>query len=263
MPATTRRTSSVWESRGDATAAGRGRARSRPRCASGGARRPRRRRTRLEVRLLGRGAISPHQVDPLGAPVIPTRRRHRRRVPAARRRRASGWTPRRSSRPTSAPSSCSAATGSGARLGAGRLRHRLRGARRAARPAGGGEGGPGRRAGDPSARSARRWPPARLDHPGIVAVFDAGEDDGARYLVSELVRGRTLDALERDGALSDRDVLRIGLALADALEPRPRARRHPPRRQAAERDRARRARAAAGAAKLPTSASPTWPATSR
>jgi hypothetical protein len=58
---------------------------------------------------------------------------------------------------------------------------------------------------------------ARLDHPGIVAVFDAGEGDDARYLVSELVEGRTLDRLEADGALSDRDVLRIGLTLAGAL----------------------------------------------
>ena len=59
---------------------------------------------------------------------------------------------------------------------------------------------------------------ARLDHPGIVAVFDAGEDDHARYLVSELVDGRTLAQLEAAGELSDRDVLRIGLALCDALE---------------------------------------------
>src|SRR3954469_16587069 len=58
---------------------------------------------------------------------------------------------------------------------------------------------------------------ARLDHPGIVALFDAGEDGGARYLVSELVEGRTLAQLESEGALSDRDVLRAGLALADAL----------------------------------------------
>jgi hypothetical protein len=58
---------------------------------------------------------------------------------------------------------------------------------------------------------------ARLHHPGIVAVFDAGDDEEGRYLVSELVHGRTLDALERDGALSDRDVLRVGLALAEAL----------------------------------------------
>jgi eukaryotic-like serine/threonine-protein kinase len=58
---------------------------------------------------------------------------------------------------------------------------------------------------------------ARLDHPGIVAVFDAGEEGGERFLISELVQGRTLAALERDGALSDRDVLRAGLSLADAL----------------------------------------------
>ena len=58
----------------------------------------------------------------------------------------------------------------------------------------------------------------RLDHPGIVAVFDAGEDARARYLVSELVHGRTLDELSAEGVLSDRDVLRIGLALCGALE---------------------------------------------
>jgi eukaryotic-like serine/threonine-protein kinase len=58
---------------------------------------------------------------------------------------------------------------------------------------------------------------ARLHHPGIVAVYDAGDDGEGRYLVSELVRGRTLDVLERDGALSDRDVLRVGLGLAEAL----------------------------------------------
>src|SRR5918992_2205097 len=60
---------------------------------------------------------------------------------------------------------------------------------------------------------------ARLHHPGIVAVYDAGVDEAGRYLVSELVRGRTLAALEADGALSDRDVLRLGLALADPPAP--------------------------------------------
>jgi len=58
---------------------------------------------------------------------------------------------------------------------------------------------------------------ARLEHPGIVAVYDAGEEDGARYLVSELVKGRTLAQLEQAGELTARDVLRAGLALADAL----------------------------------------------
>jgi len=58
---------------------------------------------------------------------------------------------------------------------------------------------------------------ARLDHDAIVALFDAGEEDGCRYLVSELVEGRTLAQLEAAGELSDRDVLRVGLALTDAL----------------------------------------------
>ena len=58
---------------------------------------------------------------------------------------------------------------------------------------------------------------ARLNHPGIVALFEAGEDDESRYLVSELVRGRTMSDLLAEGALSDRDVARIGTALCDAL----------------------------------------------
>jgi hypothetical protein len=59
---------------------------------------------------------------------------------------------------------------------------------------------------------------ARLSHPGIVALYESGRDDEALYLVSELVRGRTLADLERDGELSDRDVLLIGVTLCDALE---------------------------------------------
>ena len=58
---------------------------------------------------------------------------------------------------------------------------------------------------------------ARLQHPGIVALYESGRDDGAVYLVSELVRGRTLGALLEEGALSDRDVVRVGVALCDAL----------------------------------------------
>jgi hypothetical protein len=58
---------------------------------------------------------------------------------------------------------------------------------------------------------------ARLQHPGIVALYESGRDDGAVYLVSELVRGRTLGALLEEGALSDRDIVRVGVALCDAL----------------------------------------------
>src|SRR5436190_16568674 len=58
---------------------------------------------------------------------------------------------------------------------------------------------------------------ARLNHPGIVALYELGADDEAVYLVSELVPGRTLAELTRAGAVSDRDVARIGSALCDAL----------------------------------------------
>jgi hypothetical protein len=59
---------------------------------------------------------------------------------------------------------------------------------------------------------------ARLNHPGIVGLYELAADDEHLHLVSELVRGRTLAALERARALSDRDVARIGVALCDALE---------------------------------------------
>ena len=59
---------------------------------------------------------------------------------------------------------------------------------------------------------------ARLNHPGIVALYEFGSDEEDTYLVSELVNGATLEELSREGAASDRDVARIGRALCDALE---------------------------------------------
>ena len=59
---------------------------------------------------------------------------------------------------------------------------------------------------------------AKLNHPGIVSLYEFGTDDEAVYLVSELVRGRTFAELLRGGGLSDRDVARIGIALCDALK---------------------------------------------
>lgn len=48
-----------------------------------------------------------------------------------------------------------------------------------------------------------------LSHPNLVAVFDAGELDGRPYLVFELVEGRTLADLLRDGALEPARVLSL------------------------------------------------------
>ena len=58
---------------------------------------------------------------------------------------------------------------------------------------------------------------ARLSHPGIVTLYEAAVDDDGAYLVSELVRGATLDQLLDEGRLSDRDIVAIGVALCDAL----------------------------------------------
>jgi len=58
---------------------------------------------------------------------------------------------------------------------------------------------------------------ARLNHPGVVGLYELDHDEHSTYLVSELVRGRTFAELTHAGALSDSDVARIGLALCDAL----------------------------------------------
>ena len=58
---------------------------------------------------------------------------------------------------------------------------------------------------------------ARLNHPAIVTLYELGERDGHALLVSELVQGKTLDRVAREGAVSDRDVAEIGQDLCDAL----------------------------------------------
>ncbi len=74
------------------------------------------------------------------------------------------------------------------------------------------DGGAGERV-EREARAA-----ARLNHPGIVAIYELASDEHDVYLVSELVRGRTLAELVHAGAIADRDVARIGIALCEALE---------------------------------------------
>ncbi len=60
---------------------------------------------------------------------------------------------------------------------------------------------------------------ARLDHPSAVTVYDVVEEDGAPYLVMELVEARTLSQVVRaDGPLTPQQTARIGLCLLGALE---------------------------------------------
>ncbi|WP_308307734.1 serine/threonine-protein kinase [Streptomyces sp. ISL-10] len=59
---------------------------------------------------------------------------------------------------------------------------------------------------------------ARLNHPGVVAVFDFGTWDGRFYLVMELVEGRSLaEELATDGPLSPERVAAVAAQAAAGL----------------------------------------------
>lgn len=59
---------------------------------------------------------------------------------------------------------------------------------------------------------------ARLNHRGIVTLYELGTENGQAYLVSELVDGSTLRALFLDGDLCDREVAEVGVDLCEALD---------------------------------------------
>ena len=59
---------------------------------------------------------------------------------------------------------------------------------------------------------------ARLNHPGIVTLYEMGEEDGNALLVTELVGGTTLARLCSEEALSDREIGEIGADLCEALD---------------------------------------------
>ena len=59
---------------------------------------------------------------------------------------------------------------------------------------------------------------AKLNHPNIVTVFDAGEQDGRFYIAMEYVDGTTLkEILKRRGQVSATGVVHVGLQLCEAL----------------------------------------------
>jgi serine/threonine-protein kinase len=67
------------------------------------------------------------------------------------------------------------------------------------------------------AREARAS--AMLNHPGIVTVFDTGEDAHGPYIVLELVTGETMsDQLARSGSMSPLDVTGVVTQVAAALD---------------------------------------------
>ena len=59
---------------------------------------------------------------------------------------------------------------------------------------------------------------ARLNHSGIVTLYEIGEEEGNALLVTELVDGDTLARKTRLGTLSDREIAEIGADLCEALD---------------------------------------------
>ncbi len=59
---------------------------------------------------------------------------------------------------------------------------------------------------------------SRLSHPGVATIFDFDVTNGCEFLVMEYVAGGTLQARLEDGPLSLEEVLRLGTAIADALD---------------------------------------------
>jgi hypothetical protein len=58
---------------------------------------------------------------------------------------------------------------------------------------------------------------AALNHPNILAIHDIGEQDGAPYLVSELLEGNTLRAELEQGRLGTRKVVEYAVQMAQGL----------------------------------------------
>ncbi len=56
-----------------------------------------------------------------------------------------------------------------------------------------------------------------LNHPNICHLYDIGSQDGTDYLVMEFLEGETLAERLRKGPLSLNEILKIGIAIAEAL----------------------------------------------
>ena len=56
-----------------------------------------------------------------------------------------------------------------------------------------------------------------LNHPNICHLYDIGSQDGNDYLVMEFLEGETLAERLRKGSLPLNEILKIGIAVAEAL----------------------------------------------
>src|SRR5690606_34669347 len=58
---------------------------------------------------------------------------------------------------------------------------------------------------------------ARIHHRGLAEIMEVGEVDGRPYLVMELVEGRNLRSLIRDGSLSEEEIVEVAKTVAEVL----------------------------------------------
>ena len=58
---------------------------------------------------------------------------------------------------------------------------------------------------------------SRLNHPNIATAYDFDSDGATSFLVMEYVSGETLSQKVREGSLGEKDVVRLGLQLAEGL----------------------------------------------
>ncbi len=58
----------------------------------------------------------------------------------------------------------------------------------------------------------------RLSHPGIVTVYDVGQDHGTIYIAMELIEGQPLNEIMRERRLTLPEILEFGVHLAEILD---------------------------------------------
>jgi len=77
---------------------------------------------------------------------------------------------------------------------------------------------PGERAANMESLLTEARTVSRLQHPNIVALYDAGEHDGDPYLVFEYVKGQTLaQILQKDGPLAPTRAAELAVQMLDAI----------------------------------------------
>ncbi len=60
---------------------------------------------------------------------------------------------------------------------------------------------------------------SKMKHPNVVMALEFGKDDGFHFFAMEFVEGETLiDRIEREGELTEMEMLRIGSAIAEGLQ---------------------------------------------